>query len=68
MGGRATVRTALYMATLTAVQHNPALRAFRARLRAAGKPPKVVLVACMHKLVRILNAIVRDGAPWAPPA
>jgi transposase len=67
-GGRATVRTALYLATLTAVQHNPVLRAFRERLKAAGKAPKVVLVACMHKLLRILNAMVRTGQPWTPPA
>lgn len=65
-GGRAGVRTALYLATLSAVRFNPVLRAFHARLRAAGKPAKVALVACMHKLLTILNALVRDGQPWDP--
>lgn len=67
-GGRAPVRAALYMATLSAVQHNPVLRAFRERLLGTGKPPKVVLVACMHKLLTYLNAMVRDGKAWTPPA
>lgn len=67
-GGRAGGRAALYMATVVGVRHNPVLRAFYARLRAAGKPPKVALTACMHKLLLILNAMLRDGAPWAPPA
>ena len=59
------MRAALYMATVTAVRHNPVLRAFQARLTAAGKPPKVVLVACMHKLLTLLNAMVRDGRAWS---
>jgi transposase len=63
-GGRARVRAALYMAALVGARHNPVLRAFAARLLAAGKPKKVVLVACMHKLLRILNAIARTGTPW----
>lgn len=67
-GGRATLRRVLYMATITAVRHNPVLAAFHARLTAAGKPSKVVLVACLHKLLTILNAIVRDGRAWMPPA
>ncbi len=58
-GGRASVRATLYMATLTAVRCNAQLRAFHERLRAAGKPPKVALIACMHKLLIILNAIMR---------
>ena len=66
-GGRATIRRVLYMATVTAVRHNPVLQAFHARLRAAGKPTKVVLVACLHKLLTILNAMVRDGRAWVPP-
>jgi len=66
-GGRAAVRAALYMAAVTAVQHNPPLAAFRARLLAAGKPPKVALVACMHKLLTIANAMLRDRRPWADP-
>jgi transposase len=65
-GGRADVRTALYLATLSAVRHNPVLRAFYQRLRAAGKPGKVALVACMHKLLTILGAILRHHTPWQP--
>lgn len=63
-GGRADVRSALYMATLSAVRHDPALRAFYQRLRSAGKLPKVALVACMHKLLTIINAIMKSGKPW----
>jgi transposase len=66
-GGRAGVRAALYMAALVGVRHNPALRAFHARLRAAGKPPKVALVACMRKLLTTLNALLRDRTPWHNP-
>jgi transposase len=64
-GGRARVRTALYMATLVASRHNPTIAAFYTRLCAAGKPKKVALIACMHKLLTILNAIVRRGVPWS---
>lgn len=67
-GGRARVRTALYMATLSAVRFNPVLRAFYQRLCAAGKPKKLALVACMHKLLLILNAVVRHRTPWCVPA
>jgi len=68
-GGRAVVRTALYMATLSVIRHNPPIRAFYHRLCLAGKPKKVALVACMHKLLTILNAILRHRSPWiAPPA
>ena len=63
-GGRAAVRSALYMPTWVAVRHNPAIRTFYQRLIAAGKPKKVALVACMRKLLIILNAIVRDRKPW----
>ena len=63
-GGRAEVRCALYMAALTASRYNPVIRALYARLRAAGKPAKVALVACMRKLITILNAMVRDHTPW----
>lgn len=63
-GGRSSVRTALYMAALTATRHNPAIAAFYKRLRHAGKPPKVAIVACMRKLLTILNAILRDRRPW----
>jgi transposase len=65
-GGRAAVREALYMAALAASRFNPVLRAFYQRLLAAGKPRKVALVACMRKLLTILNAIIRDGQPWRP--
>lgn len=63
-GGRAVVRHVLYMATLSAVRSNPVLKAFYERLRAAGKQGKVALVACMRKLLTILNAMLRDGEPW----
>jgi hypothetical protein len=65
-GGRAPVRAALYMAALVASRCNPVIRAFYRRLRAAGKPAKVVLTACMRKLLIILNAIARSGTPWHP--
>jgi transposase len=67
-GGRSEVRAVLYMATLTATRHNPAIKAFYERLVAAGKPKKVAIVACMRKLLTILNAIVRDNAKWNPMA
>jgi transposase len=63
-GGRARVRSACYMATLSAVRHEPAINAFYERLRAAGKPAKVALVACMHKLLTIINAVIKSGKPW----
>jgi transposase len=63
-GGRAHVRAALYMGTLVAVRYNPVLKEFYERLLAKGKEKKVALVACMHKLLRILNAMVRDSKPW----
>jgi transposase len=65
-GGRAAVRHVLYMATLSAVRCNPVVRAFYTRLRANGKAAKVALVACMRKLLTILNAMLRDGRPWDP--
>jgi transposase len=63
-GGRAQVRTALWMGTLVAVQHNPTIRAFYQRLLAAHKPKKVALTACMHKLLTILNALLHHRTPW----
>lgn len=63
-GGRSKVRTVLFMAALVASRHNPALKAFRDKLVAAGKPKIVALVATMRKLLTILNAIIRDGKPW----
>lgn len=65
-GGRAAVRTVLYMAALAAIRCNPVIRAFHARLRAAGKKPKVAIVACMRKLLTILNAVIRSHTPWQP--
>lgn len=63
-GGRYSVRCALYMATLVAVRFNPVLQSFYRRLRDAGKPAKVALVAAMRKLIIILNALVRDNVLW----
>lgn len=63
-GGRAPVRRALYMAALSAVRFNSVLNAFYLRLLNQGKPKKVALVACMHKLLSILNAICKSGQPW----
>ena len=63
-GGRFQVRRVLYMATLTAANHNPTIRAHYQRMIAAGKLPKVALVACMRKLLTILNAMVRTQTPW----
>ena len=66
-GGRASTRAVLYMAALVATRRNPVIRAMYERLLAAGKAKKVALVACMRKLLLILNAIVRDRKPWLPP-
>jgi transposase len=63
-GGRKDLRCALYMPTVAAITHNPVIRAFYARLVAAGKPKKVAIVAAMRKLLTILNAMVRSGKPW----
>jgi transposase len=63
-GGRAKVRAVLYMATLVASRYNPVIRSFYQRLLARGKAKKLALVACMRKLIVILNAMVRDMAPW----
>jgi transposase len=67
-GGRARVRAALYMSALVAVRHNAILRPFYERLLAAGKPKKVALTAAMHKLLLILNAMLRQRVSWQPPA
>src|SRR5215210_835305 len=66
-GGRAPVRAALYMSALVATRHNPTIKGFYKRLVAAGKPKKVALVACMRKLLSILNALMRDRAVWRCP-
>ncbi len=65
-GGRAPVRSALYMGALVASRHNPVIRDFYLRLLAAGKPRKVALTACMRKLLTILNAMARTQTPWNP--
>lgn len=62
--GRASVRSALYMAALTAIRCNPTFKAFAQRLKAKGKPPKVIIVAAARKLLTILNAILRTSQPW----
>jgi transposase len=64
-GGRASVRAALYMATIAAIRFNPVIRTFAQRLKSAGKLNKVVIVASMHKLLALLNAMVRDNLTWA---
>lgn len=66
-GGRASVRTALYMATLSATRHNTRIQTFYRHLRAAGKTAKVALTACMRKLLTILNAILKEQRPWLEP-
>ena len=63
-GGRAQVRAALYMSALAATRYNPVIKAFYERLCAKGKLKKVALTACMHKLLIILNAMVKTGSPW----
>lgn len=63
-GGRADVRCALYMATLSAIKHNPPIKAMYDRLTAAGKPFKLAMTACMRKLLTILNAMLKKNQPW----
>jgi len=65
-GGRAFARSALYMSALVGVRYNAVLRAFYQRLRAAGKPSKVALVACMRKLLTIINSMIRHRQCWSP--
>jgi len=64
-GGRAPVRHVLYMAAMSASNWNPVLKRFHDRLKAAGKLPKVIIVAVMRKMITMLNAMVRDGVVWA---
>lgn len=63
-GGRTGVRCVLYMAGLSVMRFNPLIKRFADRLKAAGKPPKVVIVAAMRKLLTLLNAMARDGLTW----
>jgi len=65
-GGRRTVRTALYMAALSAKRYNPVIRKFAERLKAEGKLPKVILTACMRKLLVILNTMLKTNTLWNP--
>jgi transposase len=64
-GGRACVRCVLYMASVAAMRCNPVIKAFAQRLKAAGKLPKVIIVACMRKLLTLLNAMIRDRLAWS---
>jgi transposase len=65
-GGRVEVRRILYLAAMVGIRWNPVLRTYYAGLVARGKPKKVALIACAHKLLTILNAMARDQRPWAP--
>lgn len=67
VGGRALVRSVLYMSALVAVQHNPVISAFYQRLLQAGKAKKVALIACAHKLLGILNALLKHQVAWSNP-
>src|SRR4051795_3644413 len=67
-GGRMPVRNVLYMAALSACRYNPTLKTFHKRLAAAGKKPKVIIVAVMRKMITTLNAMLRNGASWQPQA
>ncbi len=65
-GGRAEVRAVLYMATVSAIRCNDTIKTFAERLKKAGKPPRVVIVACMRKLLTIMNAMLKNNAAWDP--
>ncbi len=65
-GGRADLRAVLYMATITAMRCNPVIQAFAQRLQQAGKLAKVVIVACMRKLLTIMNAVLKTRTRWDP--
>jgi len=65
-GGRADVRAVLYMAAISAIRCNNVIKVFAERLKKAGKPPKVVIVACMRKLLTIMNSMLKNNAPWNP--
>ncbi|NMP04030.1 IS110 family transposase [Pseudoalteromonas arctica] len=65
-GGRPKIRTAMYMAMMSAIQCNPKFKAIYHRLVAAGKPKKVAIIACIRKLIVIINSMVRDGVMWDP--
>ena len=64
-GGRSDVRASLYMAVVSAIRFNPTIKAFATRLKAAGKPTKVVMVACMRKLLTVMNAMLKSNVAWS---
>jgi transposase len=66
-GGRTQVRTVLYMAMMSAMQSNPVFKATYQRLLSAGKPKKVAIIACIRKMIVILNSMRRDGVMWEAP-
>ena len=63
-GGRADVRSVLYMAAISAIRFNPVIKKFAKRLKTAGKPPKVIITACMRKLLTIMNSMIKNNSPW----
>ena len=65
-GGRQKIRTAMYMVMMSAIQCNPKFKAIYHRLAAAGKSKKVAIIACIRKLIVIINSLVRDGVMWDP--
>lgn len=65
-GGRQSIRKVLYMTALASIQWNPVIKKFYDRLLARGKAKKVAIVACMHKLLTIMNAMIRSQSPWKP--
>lgn len=65
-GGRAEVRAVLYMAAVSTMRCNAVIKAFAECLKKAGKPPKVVIVACMRKLLTIMNSMLKNNTPWSP--
>jgi transposase len=65
-GGRADLRAVLYMAAVSAIRYNGTIKAFAERLKHLGKPAKVVIVACMRKLLTIMNAMIKNNTPWRP--
>lgn len=65
-GGRADIRAVLYMAAVSAIRFNPVIKVFAERLKKTGKPTKVIIVACMRKLVTIMNIMLKHNTPWTP--
>ena len=65
-GGRTRVRTGLWLPTMTAMRHTPVIRPLAGRLRTAGKAHQVIVIACMHKLLTLLNAMLAHDEAWAP--